>query len=305
MANIFNQYFINVGSNLDKSIRRTKKSPLSYLKGRNPEPLFLAPVTSEEIETIIYSLDKNKSTGPYSIPVFLLKVLCTHISCPLEALINQSFEHGIFPNKSKLGKVNPVHKKDSTDNPSNYRPISVLSIFSKIIEKLMHKHLYNFLDTFQLLYALQFGVRGKHSIIHALISLTESIKNSIDKGKFGCDIFLDLQKAFGTVNHKILLDKLECYGIGGNVFNWLKSYLKERQQYVVVNGHMSDRSLTNYLWCPTRISFRTPTFLVYMNDLPSVSKVLLFYLFADDTSIYYEAKDLISLQKIMNREFKM
>ena len=168
MANILNQYFINVGSNVDKSIPRTKKSPLhvSYLKGRKPESLFLAPVTSEEIEIIIYSLDKNKSTGIYSILVFLLKVLCTHISCSLAALINQSFKHGRFRNKLMLGKVNPVHKKDSTDNPSNYRPISVWSTFSKIIEKLMHKHLYNFLDTFQLLYPLQFGFQEKQSTIH-------------------------------------------------------------------------------------------------------------------------------------------
>ena len=123
----------------------------------------------------------------------------------------------------------------------------------------MHKRLYNFLDTFQLLYPLQFGFQEKHSTIHALISLTESIKNSIDKGKFGCGILSDLQKAFDTVNHKILLDKLEYYGIIGNVFNWFKSYLTEHQQYVVANGHISDPLLV-YLWCPTTISFGTPTF---------------------------------------------
>ena len=194
IANIFNQYLTNVGSNVDKSIPRTKKSPLSYLKERNPESLFLAPVTSKDIEILINSTDKNKSTGPYSIPVFLLKALCTHISYPLATLVNQSFVHGIFPNKLNLGKVNPVYKKDSTDNPSNFRPISVLSIFSEIIGKLMHKRLYNLLDTFQLLYPLQFGFREKHSTIHALISLAESIKNSIEMRKFGRCLFLDLQK---------------------------------------------------------------------------------------------------------------
>ena len=167
----------------------------------------------------------------------------------------------------------------------------------------MHKCLYNFLDAFQLLYPLQFDFRKKHSTIHALISLTESIKNSVDKGKFGYGIFLDLQKAFDTVNHKILLVKLKHYGIKGNVFNWFKSYLTEHQQYVVVNGHMSDPLPTT---CDVlQASVLGPLiFLVYMNDIPSVSKVLLFYLFAYDTSIYYEAKDLISLQKIVNRELK-
>ena len=166
----------------------------------------------------------------------------------------------------------------------NYRPISVLSVFSKIIEKLMHTRLYNFLDTFEMLYPLQFGFSEKHSTMHALLSLTESIKQSIDNGKFGCGIFIDLQKAFDTVNHKILLGKLEHYGIRGTTLNWFHSYLTGRQQYVIVNGHISD-SLTINCGIPQGSVLGPLLFPIYMNDLPNVSKVLRFYLFADDTSI--------------------
>ena len=111
MANIFNKNFVNVGWKIDKSIPRTKKSALDYLTKQNPNSLFLATVTPQEIETIIQSFDKNKSVGLYSIPVFLLKSLGSYISKPLSSIINQSFGTGIFPQKLKLGKVSPLHKK--------------------------------------------------------------------------------------------------------------------------------------------------------------------------------------------------
>ena len=167
----------------------------------------------------------------------------------------------------------------------------------------MHKRLYNFFDIFQMLYPLQFGFREKRSTIHALLSLTESIKLSIDNGKFGSGIFLDLQKAFDTVNHKILLGKLEHYGVRGNVLKWFNSYLTERHLYVVVNGHVSD-SLRITCGVPQGSVLGPLLFLIYMNDLPYVSKVLQFYLFADDTNIYYDANDLITLQKVINRELR-
>ena len=129
MANILNKYFVNVGHNIDKSIPRTKLSALDYQKKQNSNSLFLAPGTPQEIETIIQSFDKNKSVGAYSILVFLLKTLSSYTSKPLSSFINQSFETGIFPQNLKLGKVNPLHKKEAADLPSNYRPISILSCF--------------------------------------------------------------------------------------------------------------------------------------------------------------------------------
>ena len=208
----------------------------------------------------------------------------------------------MFPSKLKVGKVSPLHKKGSCDNLSNYRPISILSVFSKIFEKLMHQRLYKFLESFEILYPLQFGFREKHSTSHALLSLTESIKQFIDSGKVECGIFLDLQKVFDTVNHKILLDKLEHYGIRGNALKWFQSYLSGRTQYVTVNGHVSD-PLPITCGVPQG-SVLGPLFLIYVNDLPNVSKIMQFYLFADDTSIYFDSDNLFNLQKIVNRELK-
>ena len=150
-------------------------------------------------------------------------------------MINESFVRGIFPDKLKIAKVIPVFKKGLTTKKSNYRPISLLSIFSKIFEKVMYQRLYKFLDTYELLFNMQFGFRSGHSTDHALVSLTESIKLSLDKNRVGCGIFIDLQKAFDTVNHDILLKKLEHYGIRGTALSWFKSYLSDRKQFVSVN----------------------------------------------------------------------
>ena len=279
------------------------ESPMDYLRNRIPNSIFLAPVTEREIEIIIESLNQKKAIGPYSIPVFLLKILCRYIAVPLSKIVNQSFETGIFPDCLKIGKVNPLHKKDSCKNPSIYRPISILSVFSKIFEKLMHKRLYNFLDAYEILYPLQFGFREKHSTTNALLSLTELLKLSIDNGKFCCGIFLDLQNAFDTVNHSILLQKLEHYCIRDNALQWFKSYLNERSQYVTVNGHASEM-LPITCGVPQGSVLGPLLFFIYVNDLPNASKLLRFYLFADDTSIYFDSDSLSTLQKIVNRELK-
>ena len=151
----------------------------------------------------------------------MLKILSpSYIASSLTSLINESFSTGIFADKLEVVKVIALHKKGATDNPSNYRPISLLSILSKIFEKLAHKRFYNFLEVNKILHALQFGFRKKHSTLHTLISMTEHIKNMINSGNHKCGIFIDIKKAFDTVNHGFLLKKLEQYGVRGIPLQW-------------------------------------------------------------------------------------
>ena len=170
------------------------QSPVQFLKNRNQYELILAHISEEDIIDIIVALPK-KSIGPHSIPVQFLKIVADLVAIPLCKIINLSFSQGIFPDMLKLAKVIALFKNGSSEEPNNYRPISLLPIFDKIIEKLMHKQLYAFLELHDILFKNQFGFRKKCSTAHSLIEITEKIKESIDSSKFGCGIFIDLKKA--------------------------------------------------------------------------------------------------------------
>lgn len=171
------------------------------------------------------------------------------------------------------------------------------------MEKLMASRLNIFLDLHSVIFPNQYGFRAGSSATHVLISITEAIKKTMDDKKFGCGIFIDLKKAFDTVNHDILLSKLDHYGIRNVALSWFKSYLSGSKQYVHINGV---NSVTKDITCgvPQGSVLGPLLFLLYINDLPNISNKLKFYLFADDTNIYFESDDLKQIERTVNKELK-
>ena len=232
----------------------------------------------------------------YSFPTRVLRSARHILSHPLSVLINKSVEHGIFPTKLKLAKVIPIHKANDESDPSNYRPMSLLSVFNRIFEKIMFIRLKSFLEKFSLLYDSQYGFREKRSTEHAILEITNQIQTNMDRKLYTCRIFIDLQKAFDTVDHSILLKKLEHYGIRGIVNDWFTSYLASRKQITEFGPSNISKKATVLSGVPQGSVLGPLLFLVYINDICNSCNRMKFYLFADDTNLLYADKNLKSLE---------
>ena len=160
-------------------------------------------------------------------------------------------QKGVFPSKLREAKVIPVYRSDDEKEPGNYRPISLLSIFNRIFEKLMYHHLKSFLDKNNILFKWQYGFREKHSTQHAILDTGNIIQNNMDFKLFTCGIFIDLKKAFDTIDHAILLQRLDHYGIRGTMYGWFSSYLLGRSQVTEVDTYLSSK-----MWCSPRLRVR-------------------------------------------------
>ena len=239
IADGFNNYFVNIGPTLASKIPENNLSHRQFLPDSIEPSLFLKPTNELEIKNVISCL-KERAPGRDGISSRNIKLIKESISAPLTNLVNLSFEQGVFPSELKPAILTPLYKAKDPMFFNNYRPISLLSVFSQIIERLMYSRLLNFINKHKIFNKLQFGFRNNHSTFMALVILVENLVNALGNGKCAVGIFLDFQKAFDTVDHGILLDKLYCYGIRGIAHKWFISYLSSRQQSVMYNGHESE-----------------------------------------------------------------
>ena len=303
IANKFNNYFINVGSSLSEKIIDPGGSYLDYVKTSHLNSMFMLPTDESEILDIVSNFNPNKSPGYDSISPKVIKASILCILKPLTSIFNLSLQEGIFPDRLKLAKVSPVFKCDDRSLVNNYRPISVLPVFSKILEKIVHTRLFGYLNKHNLLTDKQFGFREKHSTYMALINLVDKISTELDKNNSTVGIFIDLSKAFDTINHEILLNKLSYYGVRGNALKWFKSYLTDRSQFVQIKDAKSD-VLNIKCGVPQGSILGPLLFIIYVNDIVNVSRIAHLIMFADDTNIFFSHSDPLALNLLINSELE-
>ena len=276
-----------------------KDMELAYVGNGFTDSLFLEPVTLDEIMKIVSSL-KETATGYDDISAMFPKMSAEYICNSLAHICNLSFS-GVFPDSLNIANVIPLFKSDDPMCFNNYRPVSLLSNLSKVFEILMFNRLMNFLEKFQILYENQFGFRKDCSTHMALLTLVDKLTQALENGEYVVGVFLDFSKAFDTVDHSILLEKLFHYGIRVSAYSWFQSYLSNRSQCATYDGVKS--SLGSIKCGVPQGSILEPLlFLLYINDLSFVCKYTFPVLFADDTNLFISGKDVPSLSQMMTSE---
>ena len=304
IADGFNKFFVSVGAELANAIPDNDEVDFTHYMG---EPIvntmFLYEVTEEEILKEVAKFKNKKSCGFDDIDMCTVKKVIPEIMAPLVYICNKSFELGIFPEKMKIAKVVPIFKAGERKLFTNYRPVSVLPQFSKILEKLYNNRLTNFIENHNLLTNGQYGFRNNMSTALALLQLTEDIIANTDASKYTVGVFIDLKKAFDTINHNILVKKLHYFGIRGEASSWISSYLSSRRQFVNIEGTQSD--IMNVNCGVPQGSILGPTlFIMYINDICNVSDVLRFILYADDTNLFSAGDNIRSVCNVITQELK-
>lgn len=296
-ANYMNHYFVSVGGSIVGKISRNVPGKLKSGNGmRSLGSLYFEPVTPTEVLNIIYGLKTSCSAGYDNVTSEILKYTASEIMTPLVDIINLSLTSGIFPKQLKQSKISPIYKKGSTSNVENYRPVVNLSVFSKVIEKVVSKRLTSFLEKSEIFNNNQHGFRKGRSTTSALAQFLNNLYKALDDGNTCLGLFLDLSKAFDLVNHEMLLGKLERFGVRGVALQWFESYLRGRQNYVQINNNTRSSLLTSVRGIPQGSVLGPVLYLIYVTDMPYDNAIM----FADDTSLLVASERDAEVEREVN-----
>ena len=304
IANGFNTFFAGIGPQLASKIVPSDTNFESFLTNRNPSSFQFSKITEMGIFETCRQLKPKLSSGADFISTRLLKEIAPLIITPLHYLINLSLETGYVPSEFKVAKIVPVFKEGDCHDFNNYRPISLLSSFSKLMEKIVSKQILRFLHINDILYKHQYGFRPRHNTSHPVLHLSEKIYSALNQKPSAktLAIFIDLKKAFDTVDHNILLNKMEHYGIRNVANTWFQNYLDNREQFVIINGTESEREKI-VCGVPQGSVLGPLLFLIFINDLPNASEFLTL-LFADDTTFLISGVNIDDLFQLANCELE-
>ena len=290
IANTLNNYFVNVGQEIKNKIPPSTHSYSEYIPASPPNSIYIDEVSEADVVLATKSLKTKTSSGFDNISTKLLQQIIPTILSPLTHIINTSFHSSIIPHQLKHAKVIAIHKASNKLLPENYRPISLLPAFSKILERLMYNKITHFLETHKLFYKHQYGFRKSHSTIHPIIHLLNQCAsaNNNSPPNSSIAIFCDLSKAFDVLDHNILKHKLANIGIRGRALQWLTNYITDRTQYVNIS-HTNSNIKAIHTGVPQGSILGPLLYLIYVNDIYKATDTNIFS-FADDTTILVSAR---------------